>query len=278
MINREREGGRVSPEAEHRPRSSAVHVGLAVVALIFFIGFIALGTWQVYRLQWKLALIERVEQRVHAAPVPAPGPDLWPQVTAASDEYRHVRLTGTFLPELSAKVQAVTDLGSGYWLLTPLRLRDGNIVLVNRGYIPPATDIAAQNASATSPEVSITGLLRISEPGGGFLRHNDPAADRWFSRDVQAIAATRKLQSVAPYFVDADAGSEVLAPGSSVRPVGGLTVIAFHNNHLVYALTWYALALMVAGAAFWVRRDARRRANGTDRTTEDGSHNRHSSD
>ncbi len=277
MIGREREGDTASAEAD-RPRSSAVKVGLAVVALVLFAGFIALGTWQVYRLQWKLALIERVEQRVHAAPVPAPGPDLWPQVTAASDEYRHVRLTGTLLPEFSARVQAVTDLGSGYWLLTPMRMRDGNIVLINRGFIPPTTDISAENPSSSSPEVSITGLLRISEPGGGFLRHNDPTADRWYSRDVQAIAAARKLQSVAPYFVDADAGSEVVVPGSTVRPVGGLTVIAFHNSHLVYALTWYALALMVAGAAFWVMRDARRRANGTDRKTEDGSHNRHSSD
>ncbi|HWU96916.1 MAG TPA: SURF1 family protein [Oxalicibacterium sp.] len=277
MIGREREGGTVSAEADHS-RSSAVKVGLAVVALVFFAGFIALGTWQVYRLQWKLALIERVEQRVHAAPVPVPGPDLWPQVTAASDEYRHVRLTGTLLPEFSARVQAVTDLGSGYWLLTPMRMRDGSIVLINRGFILPTTDISAENPSSSSPEVSITGLLRISEPGGGFLRHNDPTAERWYSRDVQAIAAARKLQSVAPYFVDADAGSEVVVPGSTVRPVGGLTVIAFHNSHLVYALTWYALALMVAGAAFWVMRDARRRANGTDRKTEDGSHNRHSSD
>lgn len=277
MIGREREGGTASAEAD-RPRSSAVKVGLAVVALVLFAGFIALGTWQVYRLQWKLALIERVEQRVHAAPVPVPGPDLWPQVTAASDEYRHVHLTGTLLPEFSARVQAVTDLGSGYWLLTPMRMRDGSIVLINRGFIPPTTDISAENPSSSAPEVSITGLLRISEPGGGFLRHNDPTADRWYSRDVQAIAAARKLQSVAPYFVDADAGSEVVVPGSTVRPVGGLTVIAFHNSHLVYALTWYALALMVAGAAFWVMRDARRRANGTDRKTEDGSHNRHSSD
>lgn len=276
-MDREREGGPASAEA-HRPRSPVVKVGLAVVALVLFAGFIALGTWQVYRLQWKLALIERVEQRVHAAAVPAPGPELWPQITATSDEYRHVRLTGTFLPEFSARVQASTELGSGYWLLTPLRLRDGNIVLINRGFIPPATDITAENPSSSSQEVLITGLLRISEPGGGFLRHNDPTADRWYSRDVQAIAAARKLQSVAPYFVDADAGSEAVAPESSVRPVGGLTVIAFHNSHLVYALTWYALALMVAGAAFWVMRDARRRANGTDRETEDGSHNRHSSD
>lgn len=272
--------GTASSEIERRPRSRAAKLTLVVAAIVLFAGFLALGTWQVYRLQWKLALIERVEQRVHAAPVPPPNPERWPQVTAASDEYRHVRLTGVYLPDSSAKVQASTELGSGFWLLTPLRSEDGSIVLVNRGFIAPNADVARDDAGKV---VSITGLLRITEPGGGFLRHNDPAADRWFSRDVQAIAASRKLSPVAPYFVDADAGMEP-ADSSGVRPIGGLTVIRFHNNHLVYALTWYALALMVAGAAFWVVRDerrARRAADRQDRGTEDhsenGSHDRHSS-
>lgn len=280
----ERGNGSVSQEAERRPRSLALRLTLAASALLLFAGFIALGTWQIYRLQWKLDLIERVEQRVHAAPVPAPGPDRWSQVTAASDEYRHVRVTGTFLPELSAKVQAVTDLGSGFWLLTPLRTEDGSVVVVNRGFIPPNADIAVRDSPRNQPVVSISGLLRISEPGGAFLRHNDPAADRWYSRDLQAIASARKLSSVAPYFIDADAnntGAEAASTDVSVRPVGGLTVISFHNSHLVYALTWYALALMVAGAAFWIVRDernAKRRADWKDRETEDGSHNRHSLD
>ena len=43
-----------------------------------------------------------------------------------------------------------------------------------------------------------------------------------------------------------------------VQPIGGLTVISFVNNHLVYAITWYALALMVAAAVVWVVRDARK--------------------
>ncbi len=94
---------------------------------------------------------------------------------------------------------------------------------------------------------TVTGLLRITEPGGGFLRHNDPAAERWYSRDVQAIAAARGLADVAPYFIDAEraaAGARDGPPG----PGPGLTVLAFPNSHLVYAITWYALALMVAGA------------------------------
>ncbi|MEO7495497.1 MAG: SURF1 family protein [Massilia sp.] len=228
------------------PARSRGRLALTIVALVLFAGFAALGTWQLQRLQWKTALIARVDQRVAAAPVPAPGPERWSAVSAAGDEYRHVRLSGVFLHHLATPVQAVTALGGGYWLLTPLRQADGSIVLVNRGFVKAAPAPAAPPPGAP---VAVTGLLRISEPGGGFLRDNDPSHNRWFSRDVRAIAAARGLSPVAPYFVDADAGTD-----DASGPIGGLTVISFHNNHLVYALTWYALAAMVAGAWFWIRR------------------------
>ncbi len=275
--------GSVSKEAGPLFRSRTFLAVLAVIALVLFTGLVALGTWQVYRLQWKLALIERVEQRVHAAATPAPGPEQWSQINAANDEYRHVSVSGSYLYEQSVKVQAVTELGAGFWVLTPLRTTDGNIVLINRGYIPER----ATPSVGTPDEVqTVSGLLRISEPGGGFLRHNDPAANRWYSRDVQAIATQHKLAPVAPYFIDAEAGKAVVAKPATdpavAEPVGGLTVISFHNNHLVYALTWYALALMVAGAAFWLRREERKvratSADRIDRDTEDGGKNRSSSE
>jgi surfeit locus 1 family protein len=242
-----------SHEAGPRRRSFATLILLTLCAAVAFLGFAALGTWQLYRLQWKLALIERVDQRVHAAPVSTPGPDRWPRITAESDEYRHVRVAGNFLYDRSTKVQASTELGGGYWLLTPLREADGNVVLVNRGFI--RADAPAPAPESARRASTVTGLLRISEPGGGFLRDNNPAANRWYSRDVRAIAAARGLTHVAPYFIDADAGQDT-GPGT---PVGGLTVIAFHNNHLLYALTWYALALMVAGASLLVAREERKR-------------------
>ncbi|MFZ6648158.1 SURF1 family protein [Undibacterium sp. TJN25] len=245
-----------------RSRSAASRYALAVCALLLFATFAALGTWQVQRLYWKLDLIARVEQRVHAPAVIPPARDHWTLITSESDEYRHIRLAGVFLPQFSAKVQASTVLGSGWWLLTPMRLEDGSTVLVNRGFVPARAD--DWNGHAPLPSVAekqqtatVTGLLRISEPGGGFLRHNDPAAGRWYSRDVQAIAAARGLSDVAPYFVDADADGESGSKGAEPaadHPVGGLTVVSFHNSHLVYALTWYALALMVAGAFIWVAR------------------------
>jgi surfeit locus 1 family protein len=67
------------------------------------------------------------------------------------------------------------------------------------------------------PRIALTGLLRIGEPGGGFLRRNDPANDRWYSRDVQALAAARGLRDAAPFFVDAKAGQE---PGRRTRQAG----------------------------------------------------------
>ncbi|OWW19532.1 SURF1 family protein [Noviherbaspirillum denitrificans] len=235
-------------------RSRIALLALAACALLLFAAFAALGTWQLFRLQWKLDLIDRVEHRVHAPPVPAPASKQWSRINATDDEYKHVQLAGTFLHDRTTPVQATTELGFGYWLLTPLRVEDGSLVLVNRGFIP-----ANRLREALSPKpdesASITGLLRMTEPGGVFPRRNDPAANRWYSRDVQGIAASRGLSRVAPYFVDADGAAEsAVAPG----PVGGLTVVSFHNNHLAYALTWYALALMVAGAAFWAVRKERR--------------------
>ncbi|WP_281077516.1 SURF1 family cytochrome oxidase biogenesis protein, partial [Variovorax paradoxus] len=82
-----------------RQRSAAGLVVLAVLGAVLFAAFFALGTWQVERRAWKLALIERVEQRVHAVPVAPPARADWPRVNAADDEYRHVRLSGTFLHE-----------------------------------------------------------------------------------------------------------------------------------------------------------------------------------
>lgn len=235
-------------------RSTHVRLVFAAAALAAFVVFTALGGWQLQRRAWKLDLIERVEQRVRAAPVTAPERARWPEVTAATDEYRHVRLTGHYLHAQATRVQAATVLGAGHWLLTPLRQADGSVVLVNRGFVPPGWRAPAV---VESDAVVVTGLLRLSEPGGGFLRRNDPAADRWTSRDVAEIARARGLGEVAPYFVDADAGALPAPDGDG--PVGGLTVVRFANNHLVYALTWFTLAFMVAGAALWVVRDARRR-------------------
>lgn len=224
---------------------------------LLFTVFIALGSWQVQRLFWKLDLIARVEARVHAPAQTAPARPDWPTVNRARDEYRHVQVQGRWLPASALRVQAVTELGSGFWLMLALQQPSGDVVWVNQGFVASAT------APASAPEglITVTGLLRLTEPGGAFLRHNDPARNRWFSRDVAAMGAAQGLSSLAPFFIDAD---KALSPAQPGVPVGGLTVVRFQNNHLVYALTWYTLAAMVLGAVWLVRRDAVRSGSATD--------------
>ncbi|MCJ2072872.1 SURF1 family protein [Methylobacterium sp. J-030] len=228
-------------------------VVFGIAAALVFVVLVGLGTWQVERRAWKLDLIARVDARVHAAPVPAPGPAEWPRV-GPDDAYRHVSLSGLFLNDRETLVQAVTERGGGFWVLTPLRRPDGSLVLINRGFVPgDRRDPASRAAGQLAGETHVIGLLRLTEPKGAFLRSNDPKDGRWYSRDVAAIAAARGLSEVAPYFVDADA-----TPNPGGLPVGGLTVIAFPNSHLVYAITWYGMALMLAGAVIYVLRGGRR--------------------
>lgn len=211
----------------------------AAAALIAAMGLAALGIWQLERRVWKHELVAAVDARIHAKPVAAPGPDALDAVNAKDDAYRRVTATGRFQHDRETLVQAVTDRGPGYWVLTPLET-PGFTLLVNRGFVPKdRRDPGTRAAGNTADAVTVTGLLRVTEPEGAFLRSNDMAGDRWFSRDVAAIAKARGLGKTAPYFVDADS-----APNPGGYPVGGLTVVRFPDNHLVYALTWFALCAL----------------------------------
>jgi surfeit locus 1 family protein len=216
---------------------------LAALALPVIAGLMWLGIWQLHRRAWKLALIAQVERRLAAVPVAAPGPDRW-RTISFDDSYTRLGVHGRFLPGGTTLVQAVTDLGPGYWVMTPLAADRGFTLLVDRGFVPQ--EMKNHLLPAPAGETDVTGLLRPSEPHGGFLRANDPSADRWYSRDVAAIAARHRLGPVAPYFVDADAAT------SSGWPRGGLTIVRFPNNHLQYALTWFAMAALLAGAIGWM--------------------------
>ncbi|WP_290690842.1 MULTISPECIES: SURF1 family protein [unclassified Haematobacter] len=243
-------------DTERAPRSPLRMGVIAAIGLVLTVCLLALGWWQVERRAWKHDLVARVDARIHAAPVAAPGPEAWP-VGADTDEYRRVTVTGTFDHSRETLVQALTALGGGFWVMTPLATDQGFTVVVNRGFVPSdRRDEASREQGEIAGRTTVTGLLRLTEPGGGFLRSNDPAGDRWYSRDVSAIAAARSLSgTVAPYFIDADA-----TPNPGGLPVGGLTVVRFPDNHLSYALTWFALAIGMAGCTIFVlRHEAGRR-------------------
>ena len=220
-------------------------VTLLVLATALFVTLVGLGNWQMRRLDWKLDLVEAVETRASNTPV-APPSD---RVSADDHAYLRVFIEGVFLQDLSYLVKAVTGIGLGYWLMTPLRTNRGH-VWVNRGFVLTG----AMTAEITEPVgvLRIEGLLRISEPGGTMLESNDPQAGRWYSRDVHALSEHAGLNDAAPYFIDADHMGD-----PNKWPRGGLTILTFQNPHLVYALTWYTMAALFLGAMVYVIRRRR---------------------
>ena len=224
---------------------------LLILCAFLLLLFGGLGVWQVQRLFWKLDLIDRVDARVRAAPVAPPGTVEFARSEAGDLEYRRVRASGRFAHDRETMVEALTERGPGFWVVTPLRTARG-VILVNRGFVPPKRRLPATRLQArTAGVVTVTGLLRLSEPEGRVLRANRPGEDRWYSRDVAAIARRRALGPVAPYFIDADA-----TPSPGGVPVGGLTVVQFRNPHLVYALTWFALAALAVAGLVLLRKPA----------------------
>ncbi|MCB1489153.1 MAG: SURF1 family protein [Bauldia sp.] len=224
---------------------------LTVLAAAAFAVLVSLGIWQLARLQWKEALIARVEARVDDEAVAAPGRDAWPTLDLSEEEYLPVALSGHFLNDREIHVvYTLTEPkgrlgGLGYMVMTPFETDDGWIAYVNRGFVPREKKDAATRAEGQiEGETVVTGLLRAPSRSAWFAPGDDPRGNEWFSRDPQAFAAASGLPAadVAPYIVDARADPDL--PGGI--PQGGETLIAFPNNHLQYVLTWFGLALALA--------------------------------
>ncbi len=242
--------------AMSRTRLAAALVVVAAALAVL----VALGTWQVGRLAWKEALIARVEARVDAPAAPLPPPETWGSLQPEEIEYRPVRLAGTF--DHSEEIHVYIALsqprgpfgGQGYFVLTPLVLDDGRAVFVNRGFVPmDRKDPATRPEGQVDGRVEIEGLMRPAEEASWISPEPDPAKNVWFVRDPARMAEAAGLDParVAPFTVDARAGQ---SPGG--LPQGGETIVAFTNNHLGYAITWYGLAaaLVVVAGAVLMRR------------------------
>lgn len=217
----------------------AVLLGLAAA---LFLSLLALGAWQLRRADWKRDLIEAVESRAHGEPVAVPAGE----IAGDRHAYLRVRVEGTLRHVLTRKVKAVTEIGAGYWLLTPLWTGETH-VWINRGFVPAGT--APEDWTAPAGRLAIAGLLRVAEPGGTVLEKNDPESGRWVSRDIAALSGAAGIEAATSYFVDADHGG-----GPATWPRGGLTLLKFRNAHLSYAITWFAMAgLFLAGMVYVVQ-------------------------
>ncbi len=199
--------------------------GIAAALAIGFLG--GLGVWQLQRLAWKEALLADMAARMSAPAEPLPNEASWPQLDPGNYDYRHVRVSGSFVHEKEAHVFRPRNGEPGYLVLTPLRLSSGFYVIVNRGFVPQAAKDPSTRSAGLSPgTLSLTGLMRPPEGRNFFTPSDEPENNIWYTRDPAQIAAHAGLTPVAPFTIDADFDRQ-----RNSLPRGGSTLVAIRNDH-----------------------------------------------
>jgi surfeit locus 1 family protein len=219
--------------------------GLAVIALGAFCVLIGMGTWQLQRLAWKEGLIADRQAKLALMPLHISTP-----LSSKPEAFRRVVVTGRFLHDKEIFVGPRSFRGSpGGHVITPLEYASGEIVFVDRGWVPETRkDPTKRQAAQKRGPVSIVGTASWPRKLNYFEHPNDPSKNQWFRVSPTEMAGSLKLQRVAAYWVVADA-----SPNPGGFPIGGGGIRMPTNNHLQYVMTWYgmALGLLVLSFFYW---------------------------
>ena len=234
--------------------------GFGVFTLAMVAVFIGLGVWQLQRRNEKHALIAALTERLAEAPGPLPLAAQWRTLSPQRDEFRRVRFTATFQPAPDAMVyssgSAVREdiSGPGTWAFLPARLPTGETVVINAGFVQNTMqDRSLQDRAVTrlvtGGPLTLTGYIRFPETAGMLTPAENLAKRMWFTRDHLAMARSLGWGEVAPFYIDL----EQPVPAGGIPKPGPLEV-HLKDDHLQYALTWFALAgVVVIAFAVWLR-------------------------
>jgi surfeit locus 1 family protein len=215
-------------------------LGFTIAAGILFAFLMWLGVWQVQRLHWKLGLIAQVNQNLAAKPLSL-GQAL--KMGPEGAQYHRVTLDGRFGNAKESYVFTTDANGDPvFHVVTPFQTEAGTF-LVDRGLVPPnLKDPSSRRAGEIAGDTRVTGVWRIPDPPGFFTPQPDAKNRVWYSRDITGMAAADGVKLVEPVIIEADA-----TPNPGGWPKGGQTVVTFRNEHLQYAITWFALAAGLLG-------------------------------
>jgi surfeit locus 1 family protein len=242
-------------------RSGVIEAAVLTAAGIAIL--IGLGIWQLDRKVWKENLIATLDARLTRPPADLPPREDWDRLTADHDEYTRVKFPAEFLAGEEALIYTAGSAfrpdvqGQGYWVFAPARLAGGSIVVVDRGYVPYDRKDPASRAQGAPPgTIDIVGVMRWPETRGLFTPNDDPKTNVWYLRDQKAIAAAKKWDAPAPFYIEQESP---VPPGGLPKP--GRLIVSLPDDHLQYALTWFGLALGLAGVyVTWLAGRLRRKA------------------
>lgn len=236
--------------------------GFGLFTLFMVAVFVGLGVWQLQRRVEKHTLIAALDTRLAAAPVPLPPPAQWKSLTRGADEFRRVTFSATYEHRPDAMVfssgSAIrTDVsGPGAWAFMPARLRDGDVVVINAGFVQNTMQDRAEQDRVVGPlvtgqPVTMTGYLRFPEQAGMLTPKPSVAKRLWFARDVGAMMTALGWAPdgrIAPFYIDLEAP----VPQNGIPKPGPLQV-HLKDDHMQYAITWFTLAaaVLIAFGVWW---------------------------
>ena len=229
---------------------------LAVAAMI------TAGFWQLHRLSERrdrnAAVTSRSEQpiaEVQDLVNVGDGYDMGREI-----EFRRVRAEGVYQPDGQVLIRNRTHQGAaGYWVLTPLRLADGAVVAVNRGWVPHSAGTGATPMGFSPPDepVAIIGLARATVTATRLLQA-DPAQGvlTEMARPDLARLAQQIDGPLLPAYIQLQ--TQVPSPGDLPIPVPPPDLS--EGSHLAYAVQWFIFAtITLVGYPLVLRRNASRR-------------------
>lgn len=212
-----------------------------LVTTLFAASCVGLGMWQFARREEARIEIERVQDNYSSAPVAAEV--LLPDLTtfSESDKWRTVRMTGTYLENQQFLVRSrPREQQAGYEVLTPLKLSNGNIFIVDRGWLPAGNnaDQAPQIPSPPAGSVTVTAHVKASEPGIPGREYNNGQL-----ATIELPLISRILGK--PTYTGAYGLLATESPMSTVpAPLAAIPPSPNEGNHLSYALQWLTFALL----------------------------------
>ncbi len=237
----------------------------ALTTLVALGILLSLGLWQVRRIHEKEATLGALAGAITAAPkllgqggIDTPTLTVVPVAARevpenALRELTRITLSGSYIQARSVPVRATLPTSSkggiaggiGFFWMTPLRLDNGSIVFVNRGFVPSGGDWKAPAITTPEGPQTITGILRLVEKAQAFTPPDNPAKGEYFIRDPAVMAKAVGIGKTADFFIDAERiGDNVTPPvGIDAREM----IARIPNNHLQYAVTWFAFALTLLG-------------------------------
>ena len=196
---------------------------------LFITLFCALGTWQLYRLQWKMELISEITFGLNSTPIT--------YSNSIKKNYQRIVSKGSFNFEDQIYLYSLNDKGQpGFDVITPFKTINNEIVLVNRGWIPKGLK---KNPKINSLEnnIKIIGLLRKIYKANMFKPENDLENNIWFSvnlNDLEKLTGNKFSNFIV-----------FLEDPNMKAPLPKKITVDVPNNHLKYAITWYSIAISI---------------------------------